>query len=82
MSFSFGKCKNSDKTVAGDGKKIYEGMLNSLATSKASIPKKLVRKAAKWVLESNDSKTLRRDGREREMVRESWTTGLVSLGRS
>ena len=82
VSFSFGKCKNSDKTVAGDGKKMYEGMLNSLATSKASIPNALVRKTAKWVSESNDSKTLRRDGRERETVRKIWIAGLVTSGRS
>lgn len=57
-------------------------MLNCLAKSKASVPKRSTTKPTRLDLATMDFSTFRRDGREREMVRVTMVSILEAAGRS
>ena len=57
-------------------------MLNSLAKSKASVPKRSTTNPTRLELATMDLSTFRREGREREMVRVMMVSILEAAGRS
>lgn len=64
--------------MAVDGKKINGDTLNSLATSKASVPKRSTTRA----VGDNDLKTSRREGRDRTTVTEMTVSIFAPSGKS